>query len=78
MNPTTSTTSTTSTTETTETTETTGGPVPWRPGRARRIGAAVALLLVLAFSVAAVASMPDSGTSAGVSPGASTQHRSGG
>ncbi|MGD9991394.1 hypothetical protein [Pseudonocardia sp.] len=50
-------------------------PAPWRPGRARRIAAAIAMLLVLAFSAAAVASMPDTAASAGVSAGASAERR---
>ncbi|GAY09743.1 hypothetical protein [Pseudonocardia sp. N23] len=47
------------------TTPATDVPPPWQPGRARRIAAGLVMLLVLAFSVGAVASMPEGGAVAG-------------
>lgn len=42
-------------------------PAPWAPGGARRVAAALAMLLVLVFSAAAIASMPDTAASGPVS-----------
>lgn len=46
---------------------TTDVPAPWAPGGARRVAAALAMLLVLVFSAVAIASMPDTEASAGIS-----------